>query len=390
MKIRALALASALALMATPAAAQDKLKIGFITTFTGPQGVIGEDMRASVELALEHLGGKVGGMETEVIFGDDQFKTDVGVQLARKFIEEDKVDFVMGVIWSNVLLSIYKPVTDSETFLISTNAGPSQLAGELCSPWYFNTSWQNDQTPEALGKHLQDQGANNIYAMAPNYPAGRDMVSGLKRYFKGTITGEAYTRLGQQDYQAEISHLRSVKPGAAFVFYPGGMGISFVRQYNQAGMADRVPLYSVFTVDELSIPALKDDAVGTLSTQQWVPTMDNDATRKFVADYRAKRDGKWPSYYGAQSYDGIMLVDSAVRAVNGDVSNKDALRDALRAANFTSLRGKFRFNTNHYPIQNFYLLETVKRADGEIVREIRKTVFEDHKDAYSDKCPMKW
>jgi branched-chain amino acid transport system substrate-binding protein len=378
-------------LAASPALAQQKLKIGFITTLSGPQGVIGEYMRNSVELALDHLGRKVGGLETEVIYRDDQVKPDVGAQVADELLKKHQVNFVSGIIWSNVMLAVAPMVTQSGTFMIGTNAGPHDLAGKMCSELFFTTSWQNDQTPEAMGKHMQDLGITDVYVMAPNYAAGKDMVTGFKRYFKGRIVDEVYTKLGQADYQAEISQLRSKNPKAVFVFYPGGMGIQFLKQYSEAGLRGQFPLYSVYTVDEISIPAVKHAALGQYETRFWSPDLKAPANEKYVADYR-KKYGKMPVFYGAQSYDGIMLIDSAVRAVKGDLANKKGMIAAMRKANFPSVRGKFVYNTNHFPIQNFYLLKAVAGATpgGDPVLEIQKPVFTNHKDAYYQECPMKW
>src|SRR5436190_9274861 len=309
---------------AAPASAQQKVKIGFITTLSGPQGVIGEDMKNSVELALDHLKRKVGGLDTEVIYGDDQVKPDVGTQVADEMLKKHQVNFVAGIIWSNVMLAVAPRVTGAGTFMIGTNAGPNQLAGEQCNEMFFTTSWQNDQTPEAMGKYMQDAGIQDVYLMAPNYAAGKDMLTGFKRYFKGRVVDEVYTRLGQTDYQAELSQLRSKNPKAVFVFYPGGMGISFLRQYSEAGLRGQFPLYSVYTVDEISIPAIKHAALGQYETRYWSPDLKNPANQKYVSDYR-KKFGKMPVFYGAQSYDGILLIDSAVRAVKGDLSDKKGM-----------------------------------------------------------------
>ena len=384
--------AAALAVIAAPASAQQKLKIGFITTLSGPQGVIGADMKNSVELALDHLNRKVGGLETEVIYGDDQVKPDVGKQVAEEMMKKHQVNFVAGIIWSNVMLAVAPTVTEAGTFMIGTNAGPHELAGKMCNQMFFTTSWQNDQTPEAMGKYMQEKGINDVYLMAPNYAAGKDMITGFKRYFKGRIVDEVYTRLGQTDYQAELSQLRSKNPKAVFVFYPGGMGISFLRQYSEAGLRGIYPLYSVYTVDELSIPAVKHAALGQLETRIWSPDIKVPASQKFVADYQKKYGGKLPSFYGAQSYDGIMLIDSAVRAVKGNLSDKKGMIAAMRKANFNSVRGKFTYNHNHFPIENFYLLKAVAgpTAASDPVMEIQQTVFSSHKDAYNQECPMKW
>jgi branched-chain amino acid transport system substrate-binding protein len=382
------ALLAAAAFAAAPAVAQQKLKIGFITTLSGPQGIIGEHMKNSVELALDHLGRKVGGLETEVVYGDDQVKPDVGKQVADEMLKRHQVDFVAGVIWSNVMMAVSPTVTGAGKIMVGTNAGPSPLAGSQCLPLHINVSWQNDQTPEAMGKHMQDAGLNDVYIMAPNYQAGKDMLTGFKRYFKGRIVDEVYTKLGQTDYQAEISQLRAKNPKVAFVFYPGGMGIQFLRQWDQAGLRDKIPLYSVYTVDEISLPAVKAAAVGQWETRYWSPDLQTPANARYVTDYRRKYD-KWPVFYGAQSYDGIMLIDSAVRATKGNLKDTKALVTAMRKADFQSLRGKFAFNTNNHPIQNFYLLRAVEDR-GDFVMKIQKTVFQNHKDAYYGECKMPW
>ena len=376
-------------LLAAPVRAAETLKIGFITSLSGPAGIIGKHMKDSVELALDHLGRKVGGLETEVIYGDDQRKPDVGKQLADEMLKKHRVHVVSGVIWSNVMLAVAPTVTGAGTLMVGTNAGPHELAGKMCNELYFTTSWQNDQTPEAMGKFMQDQGLTDVYAMAPNYAAGKDMVSGFKRYFKGKVVGEVYTKLGQQDYQAEITQLRAANPKVVFVFYPGDMGIQFLKQYAQAGLREQIPLYSVYTVDEISIPAVGDAALGNFETRYWSPDLKNEANARYVGDFKRKF-GYTPTFYGAQSYDGIMLIDSAVRAVKGDLSNKKGMVAAMRKADFKSTRGRFTYNNNHHPIQNFYLLRSVKGAGGEIEMQIQKTVFENHKDAYHQDCPMKW
>ena len=380
---------AAFAFAAPAAAQQQKLKIGFISTFSGPQGVMGQYMKESVELALDHLGRKIGGMEVEVIYGDDQLKPDVGVQVAEEMLKKHQVDFVSGIIWSNVMMAVVPVVTGAGKIMVGSNAGASPLAGSQCNELYFSTSWNNDQTPEAMGKFLTDSKVNDIYVLAPNYQAGKDMVAGLKRYYKGRIVEEVYTKLGQQDYQAEISQLRAKNPKAVFAFYPGGMGIQFLKQYDQAGLRGQIPLYTVYTVDEISIPAVKDSAVGIYETRYWSPDLKNPATQKFVTDYK-KKHNKLPVFYGAQSYDSILLIDSAVKAVKGNVKDTKGMVAAMRKANFNSLRGPFQFNNNHHPIQNFYLLRTEKLQNGEIEMRIQKTVFEKHKDSYHQECKMKW
>ena len=282
------AMATAVAMASAHA---ETVKIGYMTTLSGKAGIIGKQMQNAVELALEHKGGKLGGMDAEVIFVDDQRKPDVAKQLANRLVKSDRVDVVAGVIWSNLLMAIHKPVTRGGTLLISSNAGPSPVAGEGCHENFFSMSWQNDQTPEAMGKYMQDAGIKSVYLMAPNYQAGKDMMSGFKRYYQGSIAGEVYTKLGQSDFQAELSALRAVGPETTMVFQPGGMGINFVKQWKQADMDSSSKLYQIFSVDGVSIPALKESALGILGTMSWSPDLDNEINKKFVSDYKAKYGG---------------------------------------------------------------------------------------------------
>ena len=366
-----------------------ELKIGIMAVLSGPQAVLGGQLRDGFMLGVKHAGGKLGGLTTTLTVQDDELKPDVAVGKAKQLVERDKVDFIVGPVFSNILLAIFKPITEAQVFLISPNAGPSPLAGKGCSPFFFATSYQNDQPPEVLGKYAQDKGFKKAFLLAPNYQAGKDMIGGFKRYFKNKIVGEVYTQLGQQDYQAEISQLRAANPKAVFVFYPGGMGIQFLKQYAQAGLRGQIPLYSVYTVDEMSLPAVKDAALGQFETRYWSPDLKNDANQKYVGDYR-KKFGKIPTFYGAQSYDGIMLIDSAIRAVKGDLTNKNGMIAAMRKADYKSTRGPYKYNVNHFPIENFYLLKAVQDPSGELVMQIQKTVFENHKDSYAGECPMKW
>jgi branched-chain amino acid transport system substrate-binding protein len=378
-----------LALGTAPALPQQKtIKIGFISSFSGPAAAIGNDMRNSFELALDHHGRKLGGLPVEVIYEDDQIKPEVGVQKTQKLIESDKVDFIVGYIWSNVLLASLKPIVDSKTFLVITNAGASQVAGELCSPYVFSTSWNNDQTPQAVGLYMNQKGVKSAFLIGPNYAAGKDMLEGVKATFKGQILGQELTRWPDQlDFSAELSKARAAKPDAIFAFYPGGAGIQFITQYAQSGLKSQIPLYTAFTIDELSLPRMKDLAVGIPGAQEWVNDLPNEANKKFVADYKAKYKSS-PSFYGAQTYDALALLESAVVAVKGDLTKKEEMRKAMEKADFKSVRGNFKFGPNHIPIQNFYLQDVVKQGDEYVLKTVA-TIVENDQDKHVGKCPMK-
>jgi len=375
--------------MTCGALAQDALKIGFVGTFSGPAATIGNDMRDAFELALEHRGRKIAGRPVQVIYEDDQQKPDVGKQKTDKLIESDRVNFVTGYIWSNVLLASLKSAIDSQTFIISANAGPSQIAGEQCSPWFFSTSWQGDQVPQAVGEYMNQKGVKTAFLIAPNYAAGKDVIAGLKANYKGQVVGEEYTRWPDQlDFSAELAKARAAKPDAVFAFYPGGAGVQFMTQYVQAGLKAQIPLYTGFIIDAVSLPRLKDLAVGVPSAQHWVSDLPNEANKKFVADFQAAYK-RTPAFYGAQAYDAANLIASAVEAVKGDTSKKDEMRAAMKQANFASVRGPFKYGNNHFPIQNFYLQEAVATSDGGYTLKTVATALTAHQDRYHDKCAMK-
>ena len=385
----------ATALMGTSIAAQaDTVKIGFVTTLTTPAAVIGEDMKQSVELAMEHIEGKMGGKAIELIFEDDGFKPDVGKQKVDKLVKQDDVDFVAGFIWSHVLMASAKPVLDADKFLISANAGPSQMAGKRCHQNFFSTSWQNDQTPMAMGEHMNQEGVKSVYVVAPNYAAGKDMVKGFESTFKGEVKGKDMTKWGadaQLDFSAELAKAKASGAEAIYAFYPGKAGGAFIKQYQQAGLRGIVDLYTVFTVDSIALPKLQaanlGGVMGSKMTQQWSPDLDNAANKKFVGDF-LKKHGKYPSFYGAQAYDSIMLIKSAVEAVDSNMEDKDAVRAALMAAKFDSVRGDFKFGNNHMPIQNFYLREVAKDDEGRWTTKVVSTVYEGHQDPHAKDCKL--
>jgi branched-chain amino acid transport system substrate-binding protein len=323
-----------------------------------------------------------------VIAADDELKPDVAVTKVKALVERDKVDFVVGPVFSNILAAIMRPVTEGGAILISPNAGTSNFAGKDCNPNFFVTSYQNDQVFGVSGKHAQDTGIKKVFLMAPNYQAGKDALAGFKAFFKGEIADEVYVPLNQLDFSAELSKIAAAKPEAIYVFLPGGMGVNFVKQFRQAGLADGVTFLSAFTVDESTLPAQQDAALGFFGGSNWAPDLDNPQNKAFVAAYE-KEFNAVPATYAFQAYDAALLIDSAVRAVGGNVGNKDALRAAMMKADFKSLRGGFRFNTNHYPIQDFYLVKVAKRADGKYETQIVKKVFEGYADTHAKDCAMK-
>jgi branched-chain amino acid transport system substrate-binding protein len=373
---------------AAVAQAQAPIKIGFMAELSGPQGALGQDQYDAFMMVVEQNGGKLGGVPVEVIREDSQLKPEVATQIVDKLIERDKVPIITGITFSNVMMAVHKKIVDKEVFLIGSNAGPAPIAGAQCSPYSFITSWQNDNQAEVVGSYANDKGYKKVIGMAPNYQAGKDFIAGFKRTFKGEFVDEFYTPLNQPDFSAELAQVAAKKPDAVYVFYPGGLGVNFVRQYKQAGLLGKVPLLSTSTTDGSTLPAQKDDALGVISGTFWGPDFNNPVNRKFVDDFE-KKFNRIPSQYAAQSYDAALLLDSAIGKVKGNVGDKKAFMAALKAADFKSVRGDFKFNNNGFPIQDQHIFEVAKDAKGRVSLKTIATPLKAHRDAYYTQCPLK-
>jgi branched-chain amino acid transport system substrate-binding protein len=358
----------------------EPVKVGMITTLSGGGSGLGIDARDGFMLALEQAEGH----EIEVVTEDDAQKPELAVQIADKMIQSDDVDILTGIIWSNLAMAVVPNAVAQGKFYLSVNAGPSPLAGPQCHENYFNVAYQNDNFHEAMGQYAQDQGLGKMFIMAPNYPAGTDSLTGFKRFYKGEVVSEVYTKLGQTDYAAEIAQIRASGADSVFIFLPGGMGIAFTKQYAQSGVD--IPLMGpAFSFSQDVLPAIGDAALGVKNSASWSPDLDNETNKKFVEAFKEKY-GRIPSVYAAQAYDTANLIVSA--AAKAGVDDADAFRAALKEADFESVRGDFEFGTNNHPIQDIYVREVVKNEDGALANKIIATAFEDHKDAYAAECKM--
>lgn len=365
----------------------DAAKIGMITTLSGGGASLGIDIRDGFELALKERNGQLGGVNIDMLLVDDARKVDNAKQIATRMVQQDQVDIMTGIVWSNLAMAVIPSVTADGTIYVSPNAGPSLLAGKRCHPNYFNVAWQNDNLHEAMGQYVQDQGFKNVYLVAPNYPAGQDALAGFKRFYKGTIAAEVYTKLGQVDYAAELANLRAAGPDAVFFFLPGGMGINFTKQYAQAGLKERIPLFGpAFSFDEGILQAVGDAAIGTMNTSQYSHDLENPANQAFAKAF-IETYGRKPSLYAAQGYDAALLIDSAFAKVGGDFKNTEAVRAAMKAADFQSVRGDFKFGNNQHPIQSIYVRKVVQDGSS-ATNQLVGTVFTAHQDAYASECTM--
>ena len=386
MKIQTLFLAMAIALAANAA---DKVKIGFVSTLSGPNAAIGGDIRDGFNLAVKLNGGKLGGLPAEVLVGDDQLKPENAKQLAERYLKLDKVDFITGVVFSNIVLAVAPDAIQSKVFFISPNAGPAQYTGAQCNPFFFAASWPSEAYSEAAGQYVTSKGIKSVLFVAPNYVGGKDAATGFKRYYKGKLVDEMYTKLGQLDYAAELSQIRAARPEALYVFLPGGMGVNFIKQFVAAGLSKDIQLIvPLWGSDQDIIRAVGDPMLGLFSVGHWSIDFDNPANKRFVAAFEQEYK-RLPTGYASSGYDTALLIDSAVRRVKGKLEDKDAVRTALRAADFKSVRGEFKFNRNQFPVQNYYLQLVGKGADGRLMHKTIGTILKDRGDAYVQDCKMK-
>jgi len=386
--LAALAVAALSIALAGPVRAADPVKIGFMAELSGPQAALGQDKLDAFMMVVERNGGKLGGVPVQIVRRDTQLKPEVANQIADELVEKEKVAIVTGFSFSNILMAVNRKLTSAGVVVVGSGAGPAPLAGAQCSANLFLMSKQNDQFAETMGMYAMTKGYKRVVAMAPNYQAGKDFVGGFKRTYTTPLADEVYTPLNQLDFSAELARIAADKPDAVYAFYPGGLGVSFVRAYQQAGLMSKIPLLSVSTVDGTTLPALKDSAVGAMHASAWGPDLANPANARFVADFTAKYK-RIPSEYAAQSYDAALLIDSALAKVKGNVKDTKALTAAMRAADFNSVRGKFKFNTNQFPIQDFYVFSVVKDAQGNTTLKTVSKTLTDARDAYYGDCPLK-
>ncbi|MFY1710238.1 ABC transporter substrate-binding protein [Tritonibacter mobilis] len=376
--MKKLMLATAAAALAAGGAMAD-VKVGMITTLSGGGASLGIDTRDGFMLAMEEANRD----DVEVVIEDDQRKPDIAVQLADKMIQSEKVDVLTGIVWSNLAMAVVPAATAQGLFYLSTNAAPAQLAGKGCNPNYFSVSYQNDNLHEGAGAYATQAGFKNTFILAPNYPAGIDSLTGFKRFYEGDLAGEVYTKLGQTDYAAEIAQIRASGADSVFFFLPGGMGISFLKQYADSGV-DLPVVGPAFSFDQGILQAVGEAAVGVKNSSTWSKDLDNEANAAFVAAFQQKYD-RLPSIYAAQGYDTANLLLSAID--KADVNDDAAFAAALKEADFASVRGEFSFAANNHPIQNVYVREVIKEGDV-FTNKIVGTALEDHANAYVDECKM--
>lgn len=377
----------AFSMMPAQAQTTQPLKIGFLAEMAGIYGAPGQDQYDAFMLAVEERDGKLGGVPVQILKEDTQFKPDVASQIVDRLMNREKVELFTGLTYTHIALAVYKKINDKGGFMIASNTGPAAIAGEGCVPNFFTSTWQNDQLSEVVGKYAAEKGYQKIFALAPNYQAGRDFVSGFKGAYGKPLLDEIYTPVAQQDFSAELSMIQAANPDAVYVFYPGALGVNFVKQYNQSGLS-HIPLLNTATTEGINLPAQGEAATGAVNGSFWGPGFDNETSKKFVEAFEAKYK-RIPSQYAAQAYDAALLIDSALRKVGGDISDKDAFRAALKAADFKSLRGDFKFGNNHFPIQDFHIFEAYKDDKGRMsVRRIA-TPMKQAQDHYAASCPMK-
>lgn len=371
-----------------PMSAQAQVKVGFLATLSGPSSDVGIDQYDGFMLALERLGGKLGGVAATVIKEDDQQKPDAALNGVTRLLEREKVDVVTGLTFANILMVLQPKIGATDVPFVGSVAGPSPTAGALCKPNLFVTSWQRDSPAEAMGKYVEQRGVKRLATLTPNFQGGKDKITGLKRFYKTALAEELYTPLNQLDFSAELTQLNAGQPDGIFAFYPGSLGVTFVSQYQQAGVATRMPLFTTNTIEGANVEAMGKAINGAYVADTWTPGMPNALSKAFVTAFE-KKFNRSPSAYAAFSYDAAMILDAAIQATHGNVSDKKALSRAISTASFQSLRGPFRFGKNGYPVQNYHVFQVTKTARGADYKMVAENVLETHADAYAVQCPAK-
>jgi branched-chain amino acid transport system substrate-binding protein len=389
MKLKNSISAAALAFfVAGPALAQQPLKIGMVTTLSGPGGYLGQDVRDAFNLAIELEGGKLGGAPVQLLVEDDALKPGQAKEIAERFMKTERIKLLTGIIFSNVAGATVPDILDNGGIYVSPNAGPSNFAGKECHKNYFVVSWQNDTLHESAGQNATNLGYKKAMVLAPNYQAGKDSIAGFKRFFKGEVVGEIYTRLDQTDFAAEMAQIRAAKPDVVFQFHPGGLGIAFMRQYAQAGLLAEVPMVvAAPSLDSVILKAIGDAALGVNISSHWNSDFDNASSKKFVAEFQ-KKYNRMPTYYASQGYDTALAIAAALKATGGKVDNADAFSAAMRKADFQSVRGSFKFGPNQHPVHDWYSLKVEKGADGQLGIVTKGKVLEAHGDFYAKDCKI--
>ncbi len=386
-KFKVIFAATAMAIAAQQAVAD--VKIGFLATMSGPSSEVGRDQLDGFNLALERLGGKLGGTTATVIREDDQQKPEIALNALSKLLERDNVDIVTGLTFANILMAMQPKIAATDVPFVGSVAGPSPTAGAQCKPNLFVMSWQSDSPAEVVGKYFADKGVKRLSTLTPNFVGGKDKIAGLKRFYKGEIVDEIYTPLNQLDFSAELTQVSTSKPDAIYAFYPGALGIAFVKQYQQAGLLGKIPFYSSNTIEGSALDAMGNAATGAIVGDSWTPGLQNPESKQFVAAFES-RYKRVPSAYAAFSYDAAMLLDSALRSLKGNASDRKALTKAIATAKFKSVRGSFKFGKNNYPIQDYHVFQVAKSGAAKPeFKLLASNVLKGHSDAYVDQCPMK-
>jgi len=389
MKFKTSISAAALAMfLAAPAFAQAPVKIGMVTTLSGPGGYLGQDVRDAFNLAIELEGGKLGGAPVQLLVEDDALKPGQAKEIAERFMKTERVKLLTGIIFSNVAGAVVPDILDNGGVYVSPNAGPSNFAGKECHKNYFVVSWQNDTLHESAGQNATNLGYKKAVVLAPNYQAGKDAIAGFKRFFKGEVAGEIYTRLDQTDFAAEMAQIRAAKPDVVFQFHPGGLGIAFARQYAQAGLLTEVPMVvAAPSLDSVILKAIGDAALGVNISSHWNSDLPNEANKKFVAEFQ-KKYGRMPTYYASQGYDTALAIAAALKATGGKVDDVNAFSAAMRKADFQSVRASFKFGPNQHPVHDWYSLKVEKGGDGQLAIVTKGKVLQSHGDFYAKDCKI--
>ncbi|MBC7953081.1 MAG: ABC transporter substrate-binding protein [Rhodospirillaceae bacterium] len=371
-------------------ASDPSIVVGVVATLTGPGALAGQDLVDGFNLALKQLGGRFSNQEVRVVLADDKGSPDIARQQVKRLMDRERLDMVLTGVSAPSLATIIKPLVDARLFVLNLDQSPPALSGAECSQFLFSLAAPVDGLHEAMGQYLAAEHIRRVVVVGPQTGVTNDAVAALKRTFPGEVVAVLSPHPGAATFAPELDHIKQLKPDAIYSLLTGGMGGGFVRAWGASPLKGEIPLFPLWpAVERQMLPAMADAAQDMISIGTWGNDLDSIPNRRLNADFEMEF-GRPPSTWAAQGYDAAFLVDSALKATNGKTSNEDALRTALRRADFISARGSFKFNTNQFPVLNYYLRKVSRDAKGRPTHEMRGVVLKEWRDRQAHSCPMRW
>ncbi|CAA7617917.1 ABC transporter substrate-binding protein [Magnetospirillum sp. SS-4] len=381
---------TARALPASTAAGNPTIVVGVIATLSGPGAMAGQDSLDGFTTALRQMGGRFANQEVRVVPVDDRGSPDVAMQVTRRLLEREKVDFILTAVSQASMAAIVKPLNESRTFILNLDAYPDGLFGARCSASLFGLGTPPDAVSEAAGMHFANEKYRRLVVIGHDTRQTDMAVAALRRTWGGEDVTVLKARHGAATFAPEIRRIRELAPDAVYTLLSGGMGLALVRDYAAAGLKADIPLLGVWSnFERPHLTAMDDQGLDLLNVAPWSPDLDSPLNKRMISDFELEY-GRPATSWVAQGYDSALLLEAAMKVTAGRTSDREAVRNALRRAEFASVRGGFRFETNHAPVINLYLRRVARDAKGRLTEETRGVLAREWRGRDAAHCPMHW